>query len=137
MPFQHHWESINRDIPLMLEVQYFSVPVSGLVPTVEVYKFDNHNIANWDDLVFLPSSSGIFSTTMSGVPSNHGLYTRLFSPLDFGQNNKRQTYYVRYKATIPSGMQINENIISEDINISATEIHSFDGVPVLDFNFVE
>jgi hypothetical protein len=116
---QFIWQKEDLPISLMLEVQFNFVPVSGLSPTVEIYKFSNDFHADFNTSTFVPSGGNKFGT-LSGVPSNLGLYRRSFDPQNFSENGN-QIYYMRYKAVIPSGFQGLEN----DREVIGTEIHYF------------
>jgi hypothetical protein len=127
---QHSWQSNDGAVPLMLEVQWEFTPVSGLLPTVEVYRATDHFFADWSSKTFKsPSTSGDKYGSMSEVPSDQGLYQRNFNPVDFGQNLPIQSFYVRYKVTIPSGTAVGQGsqaeTLIEDLNLQRSEIHNF------------
>lgn len=127
---QHTWQSNDGAVPLMLEVQWEFAPVSGLVPTVEVYRATDHFFADWSTMTFkAPAASGTKLGSMSEVPSDQGLYQRNFNPTDFGQFLPIQSFYVRYKVTIPSGTVVGagsqQETLTEDLNLQRSEIHNF------------
>lgn len=123
---QFQWQSNNGDVPLMLEVQKDFIPVSGILPTVEVYRLPDHFFADWTDLSFkAPAVVGDRFGVMSEVPSDRGVYLRFFNPIDFSQNLPIQNFYVRYRATIPSGTLVGAEILNRSITLEKTETHSF------------
>jgi len=127
---QHTWQSNNGAVPLMLHVLWEFAPVSGIVPTVEVYRASDHFFADWTTMTFKsPAASGNKLGTMGEVPSDEGLYQRNFNPVDFGQILPIQSFYVRYKATIPSGAEVGlegqKETINRDLNLQVSEIHNF------------
>lgn len=108
------WPRNAGAIPLMLEVQYNFAAVSGISPTVEVYRDDDDYVADWSNSTFVSSGAASGMAVMSEVPTNNGLYRRSFNPSDFGQSLVDQTYYLRFRATIPSGFNADVN---EDISL--------------------
>ena len=100
---QYIWERGALPKALTLEVLYDDFPVTGLSPTVEVYRFSDDAYVDWATSTFV-SSGGTRFGSLSGVPSNSGLYRRHWNPTDFGQTTDA-IYYMRYKATVPSGFQ--------------------------------
>ena len=123
---QFTWESNNGDVPLMLEVQKDFIPVSGVSPTVEVYRLPDHFFADWTDLIFKsPASSGDKFGPMTEVPSDQGVYLRFFNPITFSQTGTIQNYYMRYRTIIPSGTLIGSEFLSEPISLIKSETHHF------------
>lgn len=100
--------------PIMLEVQYNFTAVSGISPTVEVYRETDDFIADWSTNTFVAAGAASGMAVMGEVPSNNGLYRRRFNPATFGQSLLDQTYYLRFKATIPSGFTPD---VTEDIEL--------------------
>ena len=123
---QFRWQSNDGDVPLLLEVQKEFIPVSGISPTVEVYRLPDHYFADWTDLTFKPpAAAGDKFGLMVEVPSDRGVYLRSFNPIDFSQNLPIQNFYVRYRATIPSGTLVGAEIVNRSIDLTKTETHSF------------
>ncbi len=106
------WPKDSSTIPLMLSVQHNFVAVSGINPTLELYRNSDDFIADWSNNTFVASSPASGLAIMTEVPSDNGLYRRSFNPSDFGQQLLDQTYYIRFRATIPSGFKasVNEDI---------------------------
>lgn len=130
MATQFSWQSNNGEVPLMLEVQSEFTPVSGLAPTVEVYRLPDHYFADWTTLTFRPpTASGDKFGSMSEVPSDAGLYHRPFNPVTFGQVLPIQSFYVRYRVTIPSGTVIGQGPtrgpVNFDVDLVRSETHNF------------
>jgi len=122
VPTQYTWQRDNFiPISLMLEVQVDNIPVSGISPTVEIYKYSNHKHADFDTNTFVSAGGNKFGV-MSGVPSNEGLYHFPFSPQDFGEVGS-ETYYMRYRAVVPSGY--GGGLVEEDTEIIGSEVHYF------------
>ncbi|MCK5610122.1 hypothetical protein KAR91_50075 [Candidatus Pacearchaeota archaeon] len=103
------WPRNAGEIPLMLEVQYSFAAVSGINPTVELYRDTDDFIADWSANSFVASAPGSGLAIMSEVPTNNGLYRRSFNPSDFGQSLVDQTYYLRFRAIVPSGFRAGVN----------------------------
>ncbi len=70
MGLQFVWQKQDLPVPLMLEVQVNNVPASGLSPTVEIYKYDTHEYADFDTNTFV-SSGGNKLASMSGIPGRN------------------------------------------------------------------
>ncbi len=119
MPNQFIWQKEDIPVALMLEVQFNNVPVSGISPTVEIYKYQNHKYIDFNTNTFVSAGGNKFGS-MSGVPSNAGLYERIFNPNNFGASGN-QIYYMRYRAVIPSGFQG----LTENLEIIGSEMHYF------------
>ena len=127
---QFSWQSNDGAVPLMLEIQWEFTPVSGLMPTVEVYRASDHFFADWSTMTFKsPAASGDKFGSMSEVPSDQGLYQRNFNPVDFGQFLPIQSFYMRYKVTLPSGTTVGQGsqqeTLSEDFMVQKSETHNF------------
>jgi len=120
MPSQFIWQKDDLPIPLMLEVTLDNLPVSGISPTVEIYKYPTHQYIDFNTNTFVLSGGNKFGS-MSGVPSNNGLYQRKFDPRDYGQSGINQVYYARYRAIIPSGF----DDLTSNIEVIGSEIHYF------------
>jgi hypothetical protein len=118
MPQQFTWQKDDLPAALMLEVQFDFVPVSGITPTVEIYKYSDDTQANFSTMTF--AASGGNTSGMMEVPSDDGLYRLDFDPRDFGESGNER-YYVRYRATVPSGFEG----LAEDKNVIGSEIHYF------------
>ena len=108
------WPRNAGEIPLMLEVQYNFAAVSGISPTLEIYRNDDDYVADWSNNTFVASGAASGLAVMSEIPTNNGFYRRSFNPSDFGQSLLDQTYYVRFRATVPSGFRTGVN---EDISL--------------------
>lgn len=121
---QKEWRKAIGDIPLLLEVQADFRPVSGLSPTVEVYKASNNDYVDWASGIFT-SSGGTRMGAMSGLPLQGHIYHRTFNPLTFGDATLNPVYYVVYKATIPSGFVTPTRTLSQDTPVTKSEIHTF------------
>ncbi len=97
------WTSNAGSVPLLLAVQFNFVPVSGLSPTVEVYRNSDDFIADFDDLTFKSSGAVSGQAIMTEVPTDQGLYRRNFDPADFGIITEEE-FYMRYKTTVPQSV---------------------------------
>jgi hypothetical protein len=116
---QFIWQTNNIPVFLFLEVQFNSVPVAGISPTVEVYKASNDTYVDFNTNTFVASGGNRFGA-LTEVPSNSGLYKRQFDPRNFAESGN-QVYYMRYRATVPSGFQG----LTSDRPVSGTEVHYF------------
>ena len=120
MPNQYQWQKGDISVPLSLEVQYNDVAVSGLSPTVEIRRFADDAYADFSTNTFV-TSGGTRLGALSGIsPNSVGLYRRSFDPVVFGETGNK-TYFMLYRATIPSGFQGLES----DQDVTATETHYF------------
>lgn len=120
MPNSNVWLRGDGAIPLAFEVQYNSIPVSGIVPTVEVIRFADGQQADWSTNTFVPYGTAVSGfASMSGVNGNLGLYNRDFNPISFGENSAQsQTYYSRFRAVVPSGfsdLTVDLSLVTHDI----------------------
>lgn len=101
---QFIWPRNSGEFPIRLQVQHNFIAVSGITPTVELYRETDDFIADWSTNMFVaPSGVASGMGAMTEVPSDNGFYRRLFNPSVFGESLLEQTYYLRFKATIPSG----------------------------------
>ncbi len=119
---QNTW-SQGGVVPLTLQVQVNSIPVSGLMPTVEVVRHPDYFVADWKNNVFVaPVVVESGRALMSQVPSGDGsLYVREFDRSKFAENDPRAIYFARYRVVIPSG-----NVVCTDTSLSTHETHVFE-----------
>lgn len=124
---QSIWASNAGSIPLLLSVQFNFVSVSGLIPTVEVFRTSDDFIADFSDNTFKASGAVSGIVPMTEVPTDQGLYRRNFDPADFGIVTEEK-FYVRYKTTIPQSVSpilippggfpvlVNESVVTINFN---------------------
>ena len=124
---QSVWASNSGPIPLLLSVQFNFVPVSGLIPTVEIYRNSDDFIADFDDNTFKAAGAVSGVVPMTEVPSDDGLYRRNFDPAAFGIVDEEK-FYVRFKTNIPQSVNpilipvagfpvvVNESVNTIDFN---------------------
>lgn len=126
---QNRWTQ-GGDVPLLLQVQVDSVPVSGLQPTVEIVRYPDYFVADWSNNTFAaPGTANSGQALMALVPSGDGgLYIRNFNRSDFSETNNRAIYIARYRAILPSGIVPS---VTSDTNFSEHEEHVFELAPGL------
>ena len=117
---QYSWGTSEVPVPLNLEVQYNYIPVSGIIPTVEIYRLYDNYYLDWGTNTFV-ASGGTKQGSMSGITDITGFYAQSFNPIAASQTGDYQKYYIKYHAIIPSGFDSNNS----DVNIYGTETYRF------------
>jgi len=121
---QVSWIKGEGEVPLSFEIQVNWMPASGLQPSVEVLRFADNAVADWNSLTFVAYGAAVSGMAqMAELVPRAGFYTRSFDPLDFGEAvDDRQVYFARYRVVIPSGYQ--EGVL-EDVSLLRTELLTF------------
>lgn len=119
---QFSWDLDRGEVPLIFDLQFNNVRVSGIATTVEVYRDSDDYVLDWNAGQFVASPSGNeHRGAMTELVANPGIYRRKFDPRNYGQTTDRQVYYMIYNGTVPSGF----NNATADINVARSEIHKF------------
>lgn len=116
---QNIWQKYSGSIPLIFEIEYDGIAVSGLIPTVRIEKTKEGQYLDFNSGSFV-SSGGVKYANMVeyiGVP---GTYQYFFDPAQH-ETSISEGYYVIYNAIIPSGYLLNNS----DIKVQESEFHYF------------
>ena len=121
---QNVWLKNDGSIPLVLEVQFDSIPVSGIQPTVEVVRYSDWAVADWSTNSFVSPAAAVSGQgVMEPLPSGtRDTYFRHFNPALFGEGAGRQIYLTRFRATIPSGYAKG---VDKDVSLSTHQLVYF------------
>lgn len=116
------WHLNTGSIPLLFDLQFGLSRVSGVAPTVSIYRDPDDFVLDWVLGQFVSSASGTNHLGgMTELTNNPGIYRRRFDPATYNQTENNQTYYVIYNGTVPSGF----NGATTNIPVSYSEIHRF------------